>query len=215
MRIRYQIRLYSVVLGLLWLLPLSVSAQRQKSKLELQTDSLSQELRSAGVDTFCVYEDYCVGCRAGSPCDTKGLFIPTYLFWKKSGHSYRRYLDNCTLGEAQEVKAVFWKYFDRFRSEIQAEEIKRFHIMNEGKASRVFRNHGNHASFSIITQKDTTDQYFDYFSLAKFYRFSKKKKYNIYYQQNRKTHIYKLYKLLSEAAAADPKLPLARVSAAQ
>jgi len=66
---------------LFYLLPRPAAAQYEKSALQLQTDSLLATLRQNGVDTICVYESYCVGCRGSrvnedSPCRTKGILIP-------------------------------------------------------------------------------------------------------------------------------------------
>lgn len=96
------LRYLSIVFcGVLW--PQLAYSQYQQDVRQLQLDSLLSSLRQQRVDTICVYEDYCVGCRGyrisdDSPCRTKGILIPTYIFWKQAGHNYGRKLDNCSLG---------------------------------------------------------------------------------------------------------------------
>lgn len=187
----------------------NAAAQYPKTALKRQTDSLASALRGGGVDTICIYEDYCVGCRGSwvaddSPCATKGILIPTYLFWKKAGRTYRQYLDNCETRVPQEIESNFWTYASRFKQQLQAEEIKDFHTMDDGKPEQVFRNHGGSFSFDFILGQDTISQYFDDFALTKFTRFAHKKSHNIYYRQNRRSHTYKLQRMLSNAAAQKP-----------
>ncbi|RYU82869.1 hypothetical protein [Hymenobacter persicinus] len=201
--------LKTVTVLLLWLIAPSVSAQYQKSALEIQIEQLVADLRRQRIDTVCTYQEYCVGCRGSrvaddSPCTTKGILIPTYLFWQKAGRTYRQYLDNCETRVPEEIAAEFWAYTSRFKHQLQVEEIKDFHIMDNGKPEQVSRNHGGSFSFDIILGQDTIKQYFDDFALTKFTRFARKKSFNIYYRSNHRTHTYKLQRMLSHAAAQKP-----------
>ena len=132
------------------------AAQYQKSALELQSGSLLADLHRQGVDTICVYEAYCVGCRgfwvaADSPCRTKGILIPTYFFWKQAGRTYARKLDNCSLGAVKEAPhTTFWPYFFAHSEQIKKEEIKEF----------VTASHGSIFAFSFYVRADTVEQYF-------------------------------------------------------
>lgn len=182
---------------LFYLLPRPAVAQYEKSVLQLRTDSLLVTLRQNGVDTICVYESYCVGCRGSrvkedSPCRTKGILIPTYLFWQRSGHSYGRKLDNCNVGSSKELRtAAFWPYIFKYQRQIAKEKIKQFVDLDRGAV----------AAFAFYVKADTISQYFRTVNLAKRIKHPHRK--NRYYHLNTHTHTAQLQGLLEETVAAE------------
>ena len=110
----------------------SVTAFGQLSQEQL--DSLvkkyTQSLRAAGVDTICVYEEYCIGCLFYSDkdknlCLEKISFLPTYIFWKHKGKSYMTKKDACFDYSVQKISSeAFWYYYLTNRDKIKKEELK-------------------------------------------------------------------------------------------
>lgn len=193
-------RLLLLVIFLCGLQPGPAAAQYHKTALELQTDSLLAGLRAAGVDTACVYQSYCVGCRSyyapdDTSCyNTKELFISTYLFWQKAGRYYGQQLDNCSVGRSRQLPtAMFWPYFLAHRQQIKKEAIKEF----------VNFNHGMVASFDFYLQQDTVSQYFKPINLVRQIRHPARK--NRYYRHNTHTHTTRLYEMLNAATEAFPQ----------
>jgi hypothetical protein len=196
----------------LLLLGFKASAQYQKSTLEVQTDSLVAALRSQRIDTICITESYCVGCRGSrvkddSPCATKGILTPTYIFWKRGRATYAAYLDNCSKRKSVEInESGFWKYMVNNQQRITTEEIKPFTINEHGKLEGISRNHGMKYSYTFFIRQDTISQYFDGFDLIKKTKLSYKQVNNIYYKKNKMNPIWKIVPLLRQAVMeADKK----------
>ena len=182
-----------------FLLPALVKAQYKKSVLELQSDSLLADLRHQGIDTVCVYESYCVGCRDyhirdDSPCRTKGTLIPTYFLWRTNGLTYARKLDNCSISPNRlPIKFDFWTYFFRYSTLIKREKIKPF----------VNLDHGSVCAFTFYIRSDTTSQYFRSVNLERALRHPKKK--NPHYHHNTRTHTAHIYEMLEAVTALFPQ----------
>ena len=191
--------MHSIVLAfsLFCLLPKLALSQYEKSTLQLQRDSLLTTLRQHGIDTICVYESYCVGCRGfriseDSPCRTKGILIPTYLFWQQNGNNYGRKLDNCSIGGSKKLSlAAFWPYLLKYQHQIAKEKIKQF----------VNMNHGGEAAFDFYIKADTISQYFSTINLAKRIKHPRRK--NQYYRHNTHTHTAHLQRLLEESIVVE------------
>lgn len=196
----------------LLLLGFKVSAQYQKSALEIQTDSLVAALRSQRVDTICITKIYCVGCRGSrinddSPCATKGTLMPIYVFWKKSNVTYVTYLDNCASKKPIKIKEnKIWKYLIDNQQKIASGEIKNFTVNDHGKLKGISQNHGMRYSYKFFIKQDTVNQYFDGFNFVKKIKFASKQVKNIHYKENKANPIWKMVLLLSQATTeADKK----------
>jgi hypothetical protein len=189
-----------------------VSAQYQKSRLELQTDSLVAMLHSLRIDTICITTSYCVGCVGSrinddSPCATKGILKPTYVFWRKGNATHAAYLDNCSSKKIIEISEnKFWRYVLSNRRKISTGEIKSFTINDHGKLEEISQNHGMHYNYTLFVKQDTISQYVDGFSLVKKTRFTRKQVKNIHYKENEANPIWKMILLLRQAITeADKK----------
>ena len=79
---------------------MSVRGQATSKYLDTIVMNFISELRGKDVDTFCIYQEYCVGCyykwiNKEDRCDFEGLYIPTYIFWLDTGQTYMTKKDNC------------------------------------------------------------------------------------------------------------------------
>lgn len=199
------LRLIKLSLVFLLLLSFKGSAQYRKSALEVQTDSVVAALHSQRIDTICITKSYCIGCVGSrinndSPCATKGVLTPTYIFWKKARATYATYLDNCS--NRKEVKVnenKFWEYLIDNQQKIAVGETKNFTINNHGKLEGISRNHGMRYSYTFFIKKDTVSQYFDGFDLVEKTKFSNKNRKNIYYKENKASPIWEIVLLLRQA----------------
>ncbi len=84
-------------------------------------------LKSKGIDTICVYKNYCIGClyirKKGEPiCSSNQNYFPTYIIWRDKGVTYLTKKDACF--DYSEVKtkgaSIFQYYCDNEK------EIKKF-----------------------------------------------------------------------------------------
>lgn len=201
-------------LSLIFLLLLSfkASAQYQKSALEVQIDSLVAALHKQRIDTICITKIYCIGCRGSrinddSLCATKGILMPTYVFWKNNNTTHVTYLDNCANKKPIEIIGnKFWEYLISNRQKIASGEIKEFTVNDHGKLEGLSRNHGMHYSYKFFIKQDTINQYFNGFDLVKKDKFFHNQVKNIHYKENKVNPIWKMVLLLRQAITeADKK----------
>ena len=122
------------------------------------------ELRANGIDTFCIYQDYCVGCsymwQGKDTCNFGGLFVPTYIFWKNKGQTFMTIKDNCFDYSIIEIpRDSIWSFFFKNQDIIKKEEIKipQYVEIKNGK-EEVFSSiidHSQHQRIKIIVGQNT------------------------------------------------------------
>lgn len=170
-------------------------------------DSVFRVLRQAGVDTFCLYQSSCIGCRSDNetPCAVRATEL-VYLFWRQHNRTYRLYLGSCRLLPPAAVATALWTYFGQHQRALRTETIRPFHVRSFPRPERVHRNHGGWDEFRVILPADTIEQSIRSFDLAEHanLRGGKHRARNIYCRANRRTHIYQFLQLLQAAAQAPP-----------
>ncbi|MDQ2721676.1 MAG: hypothetical protein M3Z26_18250, partial [Bacteroidota bacterium] len=134
------------------------------------------QLQKNGIDTVCIYQDYCVGCmysfkKDEDKCDFNGwLFLPSYIIWLDKGVTFMTKKDNCfdystiTLSNTN-----FWKFYFSNKDTINNQEIKmpEFVEIKNGKEQVYFStiDHSYHQTIKMFVgqnsiDKDLNDYYF-------------------------------------------------------
>ena len=198
---------YSLVL--FFFISFHCNAQYQKPLLDIQVDSLIAALHEQGMDTICIYQRYCVGCRGSyiredSPCASKVTLKPTYIFWKSRAKTYAAFRDNCTRAAPVLIsKNDFWDYLIKHKDEIKKGEIKAFTVVDKkvdnGEPQSWRRDHGMHYGYVFYMRTDTVSQYIDAFDVQREKKFQKKTSKNVHYNQNTSSAIWKIVKQFEEA----------------
>ena len=99
-----------------------------------QLDSIvkkyTQNLRTNGIDTLCIYNEYCIGClfhpvNGTNLCTENFSSLPTYIFWKHKGKTFVTRKDICFDYTTQMIAAdSFWQYYFTNKDKIKKEELK-------------------------------------------------------------------------------------------
>jgi len=107
-----------------------VQAQLQQSQLDSLIKNYTRQLQKSGIDTICVFEEYCIGCmfiaeNGDNQCLQNILFLPTYIFWKKDGKTMMTKKDICNDYSVQQTGFdSFWQFYLNNKEKIKKEELK-------------------------------------------------------------------------------------------
>src|SRR4051812_36882232 len=80
---------------------ISVKCQNtSKEHLDSLVNNFVTELRTKGIDTICIFEDYFTHGQAfigakSDWCDTKSQYLPVYFLWRQNNKTYLSKKDNC------------------------------------------------------------------------------------------------------------------------
>ncbi|NHA06526.1 hypothetical protein G7092_22145 [Mucilaginibacter sp. HC2] len=115
-------------------------------------------LRKEGVDTICIYQEYCVGCEVtwnnkSDRCDYDGYYISARLYWKKNGLSYMTAKDNCFDYSTAKIMAdSLWGFYFRNMNEIRKDTIRSFqYIKIENNTTKIYTSAIDHSFWQNIT----------------------------------------------------------------
>ena len=112
------------------LIGLATVAQLTQPQLDSVVKKFTQDLNKKGVDTVCIYEEYCIGClfyssKGENFCLEKISFLPTYIFWKQKGKTFVTKKDACFDYSTQSIpNDSFWDYYFTNKEKIKKEELK-------------------------------------------------------------------------------------------
>ena len=163
------------------------------------------KLQKEGVDTLCIYQEYCVGCEVlwknkNDRCDYEGYYISAHIYWKKNGLSYMTAKDNCF--DYSTVKIVadsLWGFYFRNVNEIKSEIIKNpQYTKTENGATKTFNStidHSSRQNITVIVNADTVEKYFNDYDFEKTVDMAGHNP-NINYEYNLNTRSKKLQLLL-------------------
>lgn len=141
-------------------------SQTSSGDLDTLINEFVNEKRLKGVDTFFVYQDYCVGCSyrwnsKDDKCNFEGLCIPTFVIWCENGQTYMTKKDNCFDFPVLKVEHdSLWRFYFANRKVLEKEEIRipQYVGVKDGKeyiySSTI--NHSIHYDIKIIIGQDTT-----------------------------------------------------------
>lgn len=147
------------------LLSIKSYAQLSQPQLEALVRGFTQNLSARGIDTICIYEEYCNGCYFYSDkdehvCQEKVLFLPTYIFWKEKGRTYMTKKDICFDYDSQKISDdSFWPFYLFNREKLKNEELKKpqYYEMINGKkqVKTVDVENAIYFRISLYTGKDS------------------------------------------------------------
>jgi hypothetical protein len=119
-----------IILTLLQVFSISVFGQLTQPQLDSLVNRYVQNLHKKGVDTICIYNEYCIGClfhpaTGSNLCAEKFSSLPTYIFWKDKGKTFVTRKDICFEYSTQLIKTdAFWNYYFSNKDKIKKEKLK-------------------------------------------------------------------------------------------
>jgi hypothetical protein len=192
-------KLYPLMLATLLLFVFcSTKGQIMTEPLSLEVKNDIKELNKKGVDTFCIYQDYCVGCvytwkTKEDKCWFTGLFISTYIVWLDKGETFMTKKDNCFDYSTIKISNdSIWKFFFKNHAAIVRDEIKiPQHIEVKNGKKEIYSSsidHSRHQDIRVIVRQDTLiDKDLDDYYFSKMIGFGEDK--NINYEHNINTSL--------------------------
>jgi hypothetical protein len=200
-----------IVIAVLFLSYRSVSGQTSTEQLEKIVWKFVNDQRVKKIDTFCIYQSYCVGCNykwgnKEDRCDFEGLYIPTYIFWLEKGKTFVVKKDNCfDYAQIRIDNDSLWQFFFPNRDAMEREEIKepQYVEVKNGReqiySSRI--DHSWHQGIQVIVRQDTIiNQEVDEYFFSKEIGFGRHK--NINYEYNVNSYIKRFQELLERTSNA-------------
>jgi len=116
-----------------------------------------KELQNQGIDTICVYYDYCGYCM--SPIRCKELDT-TYVFWQNQGKNFVKRMHLCYDFATIEIDTItFWNIFFEYKEIIKTEEIKDFTYSSDTIEGSIDVVDAGYQSYTMIINNDTTRFY--------------------------------------------------------
>lgn len=115
---------------LLQLISVTVFAQLSQPQLDSLVKKYTQSLHQKGIDTICVYNEYCIGClfdpvSGNNLCVDQFHSLPTYIFWKEKGKSFVTKKDVCFDYTILTISIdSFWNFYLGNRNKIKKENLK-------------------------------------------------------------------------------------------
>lgn len=109
---------------------ISAFGQLSQPQLDSLVKTYARDLRKKGIDTICIYNEYCIGCLfdpAGKNnlCAENFSSLPTYIFWKDEGKTFATRKDICFDYSTQQINSdSFWYYYFTNKEKIKKEELK-------------------------------------------------------------------------------------------
>ncbi|GAB2843238.1 hypothetical protein GCM10027043_52860 [Ferruginibacter profundus] len=201
---------------LFFLQPFFVTTQGQTTSNQVDSlvKSYISQLRERGIDTVCIYQDYCVGCEYSAAkdeniCDFPGwIFLPTYIFWIDKGLSFMTKKDNCFDYSTIKIdNPKFWKLYFSNKDAIKQEQIKvpQFIEIKNGEKNiySSIIDHSTRQNIKIITKNEVISKSLDDYSFSEKIGLSLKS--NINYKYNSKTYLKKLQLLLDKTVEDQTK----------
>lgn len=118
-----------IFIALFQVLSLSVFGQLSQPQLDSVVNRYVQDLQKKGVDTCCIYNEYCIGCffqpiNGTDLCTENFSSLPTYIFWKEKGKTFVTRKDICFDYSTQIIPAEsFWNHYFSNKDKIKKEEL--------------------------------------------------------------------------------------------
>lgn len=119
-----------IILPLLLVFSIPVFGQLTQPQLDSLVNKFTQNLHNKGIDTICIYNEYCIGClfhpaTGSNLCAENFSSLPTYIFWKDKGKTFVTRKDICFEYSTQLIKTdAFWNYYFSNRDKIKKEKLK-------------------------------------------------------------------------------------------
>ncbi len=172
-----------------------------------------KDLQNQKIDTICVYENYCIGCReiydSNLPTNKKLTLednYPVYVFWKEKGETYLNKISiDFEFSKMSISKNAFWNIYFTNEKNIKNEVVKNYEYEtteNSKKAiHQVTVDHSGHRNFKFIINGRIVEQKITSFDLIKKDEYSPKSNMNYDHNIKLKSKLIMddLEKIVSEA----------------
>lgn len=191
----------------------TASAQLSDPALELLVKNYTIQLNKNGIDTICIYQEYCNGCLFHSAeeqviCSQNILFLPTYILWVDKGNTFMTRKDACFDYSVVKISnPSFWTFYFANKQTIKKEVLKKpqYTQQDKGKATIVSLD-VEHSVFFRITIKTAKDSVVK--NINNFY-FTEKlgpdEALNLNYHDNSKTLLKKLHDFLHHTVTGEER----------
>jgi len=109
---------------------ISSFGQLTQAQLDSIVNKYVLNLHSTGIDTVCIYNEYCTGClftptSTANLCTDNFSSLPTYIFWKRNGKTFITKKDICFDYSTIAISNnSFWQYYFTTKNKIKKEELK-------------------------------------------------------------------------------------------
>lgn len=119
-----------IFIALFQVFSISIFGQLSQPQLDSIVKKYTQNLHQKGIDTICIYNEYCIGClfhpaTGSNLCVEKFSSLPTYIFWKDKGKTFVTRKDICFEYSTQLITTdLFWKYYFNNKDKIGKEKLK-------------------------------------------------------------------------------------------
>jgi hypothetical protein len=195
-----------LIIVILALLRQMVFAQHPDRAINDRINYQIKALQKDGVDTLCIYQEYCVGCEVlwknkNDRCDYQGYYISADIYWKKNGLTYMTAKNNCFDYSTATIAAdSLWAFYFNNINEIRSEIIKGSQYKEtENGTTKIFYSSIDHSSrenITMIVHGDTVEKDFNDFDFEKTLDIAGRNP-NINYEYNQNTKSKKLQLLLN------------------
>jgi len=175
--------------------------QLSQPQLDSLVKKYAQNLQKKGIDTVCIYNEYCIGClfdpvNKNNLCEGNFSSLPTYIFWKEKGKTFATRKDICFDYSTQIIaNDSFWHYYFANKDKIKKEELKipQYAEMVNGKRKIRSLNidHSVFFQISIITRNETVTKDINSFYFTRELGISEEP--NINYEYNMQTALNNLH----------------------
>ena len=105
-------------------------AQLSQPQLDSIIKNFTTSLKQRGIDSICVYKQYCIGClfqaaKGSNLCAENYASLPTYVFWKEKGKTFVTRKDICFDYSTQLLPSdSIWQFYFNNQEKIKKEELK-------------------------------------------------------------------------------------------
>jgi hypothetical protein len=180
---------------------ISTFGQLSQQQLDSIVKKYTQNLQEKGIDTFCIYNEYCIGClfqavTGKNLCVENFSSLPTYIFWKDKGKTFVTKKDICFDYSVQLVSNdSIWHYYFANKDKIKKEKLKipqYVEIVNGKKKIRSLNiDHSIYFRITLNTKNDSVTKDINSFYLTK--ELGINEEMNINYEYNTLTSLNNLH----------------------
>ena len=178
--------------------------QLSQPQLDSVVKKYSKALQNRGIDTVCIYNEYCIGCLFNpvnniNLCDGNFSSLPTYIFWKEKGKTFVTRKDICFDYSTQVISIdSFWQYYSANKQKIKKEELKIPQYIETVNGKRITRSlnidHSIYFQLTVITGSESVSKNINSFYFTKELGVNEEK--NINYEFNMLTSLNRLHQIL-------------------
>lgn len=193
-----------IYFSLIQLFSISSFGQLSQAQLDTLVNRYTRQLINTGIDTICIYNEYCLGCNfqpvnGTNLCAENFSSLPTYIFWKDKGETFVTRKDICFEYSTQAISGdSIWSFYHSKKDKIKKEELKlpQYIELENGKKTIQSINveHSIYFQITWITGKESLTKVINSAYLIK--ELGPHEELNINYEYNSITSLNKFHAIL-------------------